>query len=129
MGESKPERQGDGTIFLGGSWHHAILTRKIQHNILHFVNSTYIFIIAINKLTKSLEVSKLTKNLRKRSQSVTYNTKELFQWKIGNLIWEVFENFIISRAIYPKNLHNIWIKQSLPSYVIRYFICRLWLYT
>ena len=55
-----------------------ILIRKIQHNILHFVNiishTNNIFIMPINKLTKS------SKKLINLSQSATYHTKKIFQW-------------------------------------------------
>ena len=60
-----------------------------------------IFIMAINKLTKSLKVIQLTKNLIHWSQSVTSSTKKLFQREIGNLIsfWEFyhFDNILFKR--------------------------------
>ena len=55
---------------------------SIQYNI---------FIMTINKLTKSLKANNLTKNLMSWSQGVTSNTKRLFQCQIGNLtsFWDL----------------------------------------
>ena len=47
-----------------------ILTRKIHHNICILSISLKIFIVAINKLTNSLEVSNLTSNLINWSKRV-----------------------------------------------------------
>ena len=62
---------------------------SLRHNI---------FIMVINKLTKLLKVTKLTKKLINWSQSVTSTWKKLFQWQMGNSIsfWELhqFENIL-----------------------------------
>ena len=94
-----------GTNFYGGELTPLDTTRKIgKCNIIFCILSIshHIFIMTINKLIKSLKVSNLTKNLRNWSQTVTSNTKNLFQWQIGNLIsfWELhhFENILFKRT-------------------------------
>ena len=87
---------------------------SIPHNI---------FIMALNKLTKSFKVSNFTKKFNKLVPK--YHTKKIFQQQIGDLIcfWELhhFKNILSKKTTKFRSNRVFW--------VMWFFICRLWLHT
>ena len=90
--------------------------------------------MAISKVTKSWKVCKLTKNLINWSQSVTSNTKKLFQWQLPpysslSLIqtfitsecrfgWINFVRMIRCFSYTKVSIIRTLLQVSFPSYII-----------